>query len=249
MNFEGKVSLVTGGSHGIGAATALCLARDGAHVAICARHEDEASREVTCAITALGRHAHFSAADMGRPEDVLRCVEETRRALGDPDIVVHSAGAAAAGNLLEVCPEEWYAAFDVHVHAVFHLCRATVPAMRAKREGAIILVSSVAGLRGCPNALAYGVVKGALPQFARGLARDLAGDNIRVNCVAPGIIRTRFHDHLSPEQARHNVENRIPLHREGTAEQVAEAITFLAGNDFITGETMTIDGGMTMRIA
>ena len=97
MNFEGKVSMVTGGSHGIGAATALCLARDGAHVAICARHEDEASREVTCAITALGRHAHFSAADMGRPEDVLRCVEETRRALGDPDIVVHSAGAAAAG--------------------------------------------------------------------------------------------------------------------------------------------------------
>lgn len=248
MNFEGKVCLVTGGSRGIGAATALRLASAGAHIAICARSEDEAARDVICRIAAMGRRAHFSTADVGQPEDALRCVEETRKALGDPDILVHCAGSPAGGNLMEVSPEEWYAAFDLHVHAIFHLCRATVPAMQAKREGAIVLVSSAAGLRGCPNALAYGVVKGALPQFARGLARDLAGDNIRVNCVAPGVIRTRFHDRLTPEQARNNIENRIPLHREGTSEQVAEAIAMLAGNEFITGETLAIDGGMTMRI-
>jgi len=248
MKFDDKVCLVTGGSRGIGAAVALRLASAGGHVGICARHDDEAAREVICGIAALGRKAHFSTADLSQPEDVLRCVEETRLALGDPEVLVHCAGAPAGGNLLEVSAEEWYAAFDLHVHAIFHLCRATVPAMQAKGEGAIVLVSSVAGFRGCPNALAYGVVKGALPQFARGLARDLAGDNIRVNCVAPGIIRTRFHESMTPDQARHNIENRIPLHREGTADQVAEMIVMLAGNDFITGETVTVDGGMTMRI-
>jgi len=93
------------------------------------------------------------------------------------------------------------------------------------------------------------VVKGALPQFARALARELANDNIRVNCIAPGIIRTRFHDAMTPEQKRHNLENRIPLHREGTPEQVATLIAEVVTNDYITGETFVIDGGLTMRIA
>ena len=103
-------------------------------------------------------------------------------------------------------------------------------------------------LRGCLGAAAYGVVKGALPQFARVLARELADQGIRVNCVSPGVIRTPFHDALSPEQARNNIENRIPLHTEGKPEDVAELIASLVENDFITGENMVIDGGMTMRI-
>jgi 3-oxoacyl-[acyl-carrier protein] reductase len=107
----------------------------------------------------------------------------------------------------------------------------------------------VAGIRGVPFNLAYQVVKGALPQFARALARELADDNIRVNCVAPGIIRTRFHENMTAEQKRHNLEHRIPLHREGTPEQVATLIAELSANDYVTGETFTIDGGLTMRIA
>jgi NAD(P)-dependent dehydrogenase (short-subunit alcohol dehydrogenase family) len=121
--------------------------------------------------------------------------------------------------------------------------------MIRKREGAIILISSAAGSRGCTGAIAYGVVKGAIPQFARALARELSEFNIRVNSVAPGIIRTHFQDHLAPEQAKNNIENRIPLHREGRPEEVAELIAMLATNDFITGENIAVDGGMTMRMA
>jgi len=92
------------------------------------------------------------------------------------------------------------------------------------------------------------VVKGAIPQFTRALAYELADDNIRVNCVSPGVIRTRFQNYLTKEQVKNNIENRIPLHREGTAEDVADVICMLVKNDFITGENVVIDGGMTMRI-
>ncbi len=248
MTLKGKVCLITGGSRGIGAATALQLAAGGADVCISARHDDAAAREVRCAIEKLGRRSHLVVADLRDPAAALLCVEETGRVLGNPDILVHSAGGPAPGNILDVTPENWYAAFDVHLHAVFHLCRAALPAMQRKKEGAIILISSAAGLRGCPNSVAYSVVKGALPQFARSLARDFAASNVRVNCVAPGVIRTRFQEHLTTEQVQNNIENRIPLHREGSPEEVAEIILALIQNDFITGETVTIDGGMTMRI-
>jgi NAD(P)-dependent dehydrogenase (short-subunit alcohol dehydrogenase family) len=162
---------------------------------------------------------------------------------------VHSAGGLVAGGLFEVSPENWYAAFEVHVHAIFHLCRAAIPSMRKRKEGAIVLVSSVAGIRGINANVAYQVVKGALPQFTRALAREFANDNIRVNCVAPGVIRTRFHANMSEQQKKLNLEQRIPLRREGTPEQVATLITELIQNDYITGETVAIDGGLTMRIA
>jgi NAD(P)-dependent dehydrogenase (short-subunit alcohol dehydrogenase family) len=115
-------------------------------------------------------------------------------------------------------------------------------------EGAIILLGSAAGLRGCLGALAYGVAKGALPQFARALARELADQNIRVNCISPGIIRTPFQNHLTPEQVSINIRNRIPLHREGQPDDVAQLIESLIENDFVTGENFVIDGGMSMRI-
>jgi NAD(P)-dependent dehydrogenase (short-subunit alcohol dehydrogenase family) len=164
-------------------------------------------------------------------------------------VLVHSAGGAVVGKLLQVTPETWQQAFDVHVHALYYLCRAAIPRMRKRGEGAIIMISSVAGLRGVHFNLTYQVVKGVLPQFARALAREVADDNLRVNCIAPGIIRTRFHDKMTPEQKQHNLDQRIPLHREGTPEQVAQLIADIAANDYVTGETLVIDGGLTMRIA
>jgi NAD(P)-dependent dehydrogenase (short-subunit alcohol dehydrogenase family) len=153
------------------------------------------------------------------------------------------------GGLLDLAPEQWEGAFAVHVHAVFYLCRAVIPSMRTKREGAIILISSTAGIRGVASHVAYQTVKGALPQMTRALAREFANDNIRVNCVAPGVVRTDFHASMSPEQRRLNLEQRIPLHREGTPDQVADVISMLVANDYMTGETVVIDGGLTMRIA
>ena len=98
------------------------------------------------------------------------------------------------------------------------------------------------------GAIAYGVVKGAIPQFTRALARELADYNIRVNCVSPGMIRTRFQDSLTPEQVENNMRLRIPLHREGKPEEVASTLAALVENDFITGAEISVDGGMTMRM-
>lgn len=250
MNLEGKVCLVTGGVRGIGAATALRLARAGAHVAVQSRDaKSEAALEVKTAIETLGRRCLSLAADMAVPADAKRIVEETVEGLGGVDVVVHNAGAAAPGPFLKVSEEVWYHAFDVHVHAAFHLCRAAVPHMIPKKEGAIVLLGSSAGQRGVLGAAAYAIVKGAMPQFARVLARELADHNIRVNCISPGVVRTRFQDMLTEAQVKNNLENRIPLHREGTPDEIAQMIEVLVTNNFMTGEDVVLDGGLTMRIA
>jgi NAD(P)-dependent dehydrogenase (short-subunit alcohol dehydrogenase family) len=249
MNLKGKVCLITGGTSGIGAATAIDFARRGAHVSVTGRtHDQETLRQLQVAVEEHGSRFLFVQADAGNAEDCRRCVNETHAAFGRLDVLVHSAGAAVPGGFFEVTEEHWMKAFDVHVHAVLWLSRAAVPHMVQQGKGAIILIGSAAGLRGCLGAMAYGVVKGVLPQFARTLARELADKNIRVNCVSPGVIRTPFQNFLSPEQVQNNVNHRIPLHREGQPEDVAHAIAGLVENEFITGENLVIDGGMTMRI-
>ncbi len=249
MELHGKAALITGGTRGIGAATALAFAKEGADVAITSRHLDDDAQRTKRAIEALGRRCEIITADCAAAADCTRLVEDAAAKFGRLDVLVHAAGGAVTGGLLEVTPEAWNAAFDVHVHAVYHLSRAAVPHMRRDKEGAIVLISSTAGKLGVMGNLAYQAVKGALPQFTRALARELAGDNIRVNCVAPGVIRTKFHENMSAEQKKLNLEQRIPLRREGTAEQVADVIVMLAKNDYITGDTVTIDGGLTSRIA
>ena len=249
MNLKNKVAVVTGGTKGIGAATALAFAKAGANVALVGRNDDADAAATRKEIESLGRRCEVIVADCAKPVEATRCVHEAAAKLGSLDMLVHSAGGPVNGKLFEVSPEDWYAAFDTHVHAIFHLCRAAIPLMKPDREGAIILVSSTAGLRAVHTNIAYQVVKGALPHFTRALAREFAEDNIRVNCGAPGVIRTRFHATMSEQQKKLNLEQRIPLRREGTPAQVASLILELVMNDYITGETFTIDGGLTMRIA
>ncbi len=248
MNLERKICLITGGTKGIGAASAIALAEQGADISIVARNLDEEANATRARIEALGRRCVLIAADVGEPQAAIRCVEETSQRLGQVDVLVHSAGGPVNGGLFEVTPEAWHAAFAVHVHAIFHLCRAVIPAMRQKKKGAIILISSAAGIRGIKTNVAYQTVKGALPQLTRALAYEFAPDNIRVNCVAPGVIRTAFHAQMTPQAKQHNLENRIPLRREGSCEQVASLIRELVVNDYMTGETVSVDGGLTMRI-
>jgi len=248
MELLGKAALITGGTSGIGAATALELARGGADIVIVGRHATEEAESVQKNVRALGRRCEFIQADVSEPAACTTCVEQAVRSLGRLDILVHAAGGPQNGNILEVTPEAWNYCFAVHVDAAFYLCRAAVPYLRQHNEGAIMLISSVAAQRGVPNAITYGTAKAAVMQFTRALARDLAADNIRVNCVAPGIIRTAFHAAMTPEAKRNNIDNRIPLHREGKPEDVAQAIKMLICNDFITGESITIDGGMISRV-
>lgn len=249
MQLAGKISLVTGGTRGIGAATAVALAREGSDIALVGRNRDEDALHTQKEIQALGRRCEIILADCGKPADCARCVEETIAKFGALDVLVHAGGGPVNGKLFEITPDDWHSAFDVHVHAVFYLCRAAIPHMKPKKEGAIILISSTAGIRGVATNVAYQAAKGALPQITRALAREFADDNIRINCVAPGVIRTRFHSTMSEAQKKLNLEQRIPLHREGTSEQVADVALMLVKNDYMTGETVTIDGGLTMRIA
>jgi NAD(P)-dependent dehydrogenase (short-subunit alcohol dehydrogenase family) len=249
MKLDGKVCLITGGSSGIGAATAREFGLHGADVAVCGLPADDGlAQDVKREIEALNRRTLSLTADVSKPAEAAACVERTLEAFGRLDVLVHCAGGPARGGLLEVDPCIWYEAFDIHVHSVFHLARAAVPAMIEGGGGAILLISSAAGSRGCAGAIAYGVAKGAIPQFTRALARELAEYNIRVNCVSPGIIRTRFQDYLTSEQVENNIRNRIPLHREGRPEEVASALLALAENEFITGAEVPVDGGMAMRM-
>jgi 3-oxoacyl-[acyl-carrier protein] reductase len=249
MTLIDKVCLVTGGTRGIGAAAAVAFANSGAHVAIVGRREDAEAKEAKATIEKSGRKCLLIRADVGKPDEATKCVERTIAELGGIDVLAHSAGGPVNGGLLELTPAAWYGAFDVHVHPIFHLCRAAIPHMRKKREGVVILVSSTAGIRGIKTNVAYQVVKGAIPQLTRALAFEFAPDNIRVNCVAPGVVRTAFHASMTEATRQFNLENRIPLKREGTPQQVATVILELATNDYITGETVVVDGGLTMRIA
>jgi NAD(P)-dependent dehydrogenase (short-subunit alcohol dehydrogenase family) len=249
MNLTGKTALITGGTLGIGAAIALDLARRGADVSIVARNLNEPARTLEQQIAGLGRRVLLIAGDMAKAEDCAAVVEKTAAHFGRLDVLVHNAGGPAPGKIEDVTPQLWRHTMDLHVNANYYLARAALPHLRKHGEGCIITVSSTAGIRGVPGAIAYATAKGALPQFTRSLARDLADDNIRVNCVAPGVIRTRFHADMPPERKELNLKHRIPLHREGTPEQVAEVVALLVTSDYITGETVVIDGGLTSRIA
>src|SRR5882762_7093028 len=140
MNLTGKVALVTGGTRGIGAATAIALAKAGADVAIVARRLDAEANATRDAILAAGRRCELIQADCGQPAEATRCARETESRLGAVDVLVHSAGGPVNGCLFDLTPEACTGAFDVHVHAIFHLSRAVIPTMQKKKEGAIILI-------------------------------------------------------------------------------------------------------------
>ncbi|MCB1486614.1 MAG: SDR family oxidoreductase [Bauldia sp.] len=245
FDFQESVALVTGGTRGIGLAIARSLLDEGARVAISGRNatdEAEALRD-----EAGDDRVLLVLGDVGEPAVARRMVEEAAAWHDRLDILVHSAGGPAPGTMLAIEPETWMSAFDVHVHPVFHMFRAAHPYL-ARKGGAVLLISSVAGIRGCPGTVAYQTVKGALIPMARALAFDHGPENIRINVLAPGIIRTRFHEAMTDQAKAHNIGSRIPLRREGGVDDVAFAAMQMLGNEFITGEVLTIDGGMSMRV-
>lgn len=241
-----EVGVITGGSRGIGAAIAVALARRKVRLVINGRNLDE---EVRSLMSELGEmtEVRFVAGDASDQSTASTLIKEATTHFGRVDYVVPAAGGPNPGKITELSFDQWSDAFRVHVHGVFHLFRAAQPAL-ATRGGAFLMIGSVAGKRGCPGTVAYQTAKGALPQMARALARDHGHEGIRVNVIEPGIIRTRFHAAMTPEAERNNLDNRIPLRRFGTPEHVATAAIELLTNPFITGETLAIDGGMSMRM-
>lgn len=241
-----EVAIITGGTRGIGAAIATELAKRKVRLILNGRIEDDEVRKL-CATLGLQTEVRFIAGDAADPIIAQHLADAAASNFGRIDYVVPAAGGPNPGKITDLTFEQWNEAFRVHVHAVFHLFRATQPLL-AVGGGGFLMIGSVAGKRGCPSTIAYQTVKGALPQMARALARDHGHEGIRVNVIEPGIIRTRFHAAMTPEAERNNLENRIPLKRFGTPELLASAAIELLTNPFITGETLAIDGGMSMRM-
>lgn len=245
FDLSNSIAIVTGGTRGIGLAIARDLLAAGGKVIVNGRSSTPEAEELLSTYGA--ERVLLAYADVAEPASAASLVAQAADRFGGCNVVVHSAGGPAPGKVLDLSEDDWMAAFRIHVHPVFHLFRAAHPHL-ARSGGAVLLVSSVSGLRGCPGSVAYQTVKGALIPMAKALALDHGAEGIRVNVLAPGIIRTRFHAAMTPEAKTHNLDKRIPLRREGTVEEVSALGLELIRNEFVTGETFTIDGGMSMRI-
>jgi 3-oxoacyl-[acyl-carrier protein] reductase len=248
MKLQACRTLITGASRGLGRAIAYALAREGGKLGINYAGNLRAAEETAAEVRRLGGEAILLKGDVAVKADAERITHEFVAGYQGVDILVNNAGMNVQGSIQTLTDEAWQRGLDVHLNGAFYCTRAALPYMMDKRSGSILVMSSVAGFRGVPNIVGYAVVKAGLIAFTRCVAMDVADYNIRVNALCPGLIDTDFHASTTPERREHNIKNRVPLHRYGTADEVAEAALALLRNDFITGETLTIDGGMSMRI-
>jgi len=251
MRLANKVALITGGTSGIGHATATLFAREGARVAITGRNEQR-GQEVVEEVKKIGGAAIFVRADVSSAADCRKSVDETVRAFGRLDILFNNAGVFFAHTALDCSEEEWDLQIDINLKGTFLMSKSALPVMLAQGSGVIINNSSGWGLVGGDKAVAYCASKGGVVLLTKALAVDHSRQGIRVNCLCPGDIETP----MLPEDARFRglkweeyiagCANR-PMGRVGTAEEIAKAALFLASEDssFMTGATLVVDGGGT----
>ena len=243
-DLSGRVALVTGGSRGIGAATALRLAEAGADVAVgCGRHR-EAAEEIAGKITGLGRRAVVVSGDMADPDVPRRIVAETAERLAPVDILVANAGTGVRADLDDVDVAAWDRVMAVNLRAPFLLAQAVVPHMREQRYGRIVLLSSVAAFLGGILSPQYTASKAGLIGLAHSLAATLAPHGITVNAIAPGLIMT---DMLAGDPRLETLERSVPVGRLGQPAEVADVIVAVARNAYMTGQTVSVDGGRYPR--
>lgn len=247
VDLTGKVALVTGGARDIGRAIVLNLAASGASVVVNYHSSAEQAEAVVAEVEANGGKAMAIYADVSSREDVGLLVTETRAAYGDRiDILVNNAGGLVARKKLEEMDEPfWDEVMNLNLKSVFLVTRAVSPYLA---DGGVIinLASLAARDGGGGGALAYSAAKGAVLTLTRGLSKELAARRIRVNCVSPGMIDTTFHDTFTSAEIRKAVAGRTSAGREGTPEDIANAVLFLASDasSYITGESVEINGGL-----
>lgn len=251
IDLKGSTALVTGAGSGIGAATAIGLARAGAHVMVHYNRNEQGANAVRKQIEEGGGSADVIGADLtdGRAAD--RLVEETLRARGALDILVNNAGDLVRRTpIVDLTDEDFHRVMDLNLTSVFAMCRAAVPSMKARKTGAIINLTSIAARNGGGGGSSvYAASKAAVSTFTRGLAKEVALDGVRVNAVSPGVIATPFHErHTSDEQMAGMVAG-IPMLRMGTPEECVGAVLFLASDTmsgYITGQILEVNGGQLM---
>lgn len=249
MRLEGKVALITGGTSGIGQATAELFAEEGAAVAFTGRNE-ERGREVAAAIEASGGRALFIRADVRSQEDCLRSVSETVAAFGRLDILFNNAGTFVPNDALGCSEEEWDSQVDTSLKGTFLMSKFALPAMIKQGGGSIVNNASGWGLIGGDRAVAYCAAKGGMVVMTKAMALDHGPQGIRVNCVCPGdtVTPMEFQDaeNRGMTWAEYEAEaSARPLRRMGQPEEIARAVLFLASDEssYTTGAVLAVDGG------
>ncbi len=252
MRLAGKVALITGAGAGIGRASALLFAQEGASVAVVDRN-GETARETAETIAGAGGRAVYIQADVSQAEGVQRMFREARDAFGRLDIIFNNAGTVAQGRAEETTEAEWEEQIATTLTSVFLGCKYGIPILRAQGGGVIINMGSAAGIMGIVNRAAYSAAKGGVVALTRAVALDHAGENIRVVSLSPATIETpslleRIRTAPDPVAARKAFEARQPIGRIGTPEDVAYAALYLASDEaiFLTGCNLTVDGGMSV---
>lgn len=270
---DGKVALITGGSRGIGRGIALSLAEAGADIAV-ADIEQLAStgktqygtaeiggltaaKTTAADIVFLGRRAVVLQADVTKRTDTLRMAEETVKQLGRLDILVCNAGVISIMPVETMDEATWDITFDINVKGTFLSCQSVIPIMRKQGNGCIINIASIAGKNGAPGSAHYCASKFAVVGFTNSLAKELVGDNIRVNAICPGIVQTQMWEYLTnsfkePEESKEDawkriVQAMIPMARPQTPEDIGQLAVYLATAENVTGQAINVDGGMELH--
>ncbi len=246
-SLENKVALVTGGSRGIGRSIALALAGQGADVAFTYRSAGAAAAEVVQAIESKGRRAVALQSDAKNFAEANNVIENVLNRFKRLDILVNNAGITKDTLLMRMSEQDWDDVIDTNLKSAFNFSKAVCKQMMSQREGAIINISSIAGVIGNPGQTNYAAAKAGMIGMTKTLAKELSSRNIRVNAVAPGFVDTDMTEKLTPQQ-KEALMGMIPLKRTAKPEEIANVVLFLASpaSSYMTGQVLCVDGGLVM---
>lgn len=244
MEIKGKNIFITGSTRGIGLAMAHQFASLGANIVLNGR--SAISDDLVTSFADYGVTVVAISGDVSEASDAKRMVSEAIEHLGSVDVLLNNAGITNDKLMLKMTEEDFERVLKINLTGAFNMTQAVLKPMSKARQGAIINVSSVVGLTGNIGQANYAASKAGLIGFTKSVAREVAARNVRVNAIAPGFIESDMTDVLS-EKMQEQILGQIPMKRIGKAQEVAQLASFLAGQDYITGQVIAIDGGMTMQ--